>query len=165
MNFWSTVDRRVLLSLDDEVLKVFTRFAQTNVHAPESGGILLGRVRGENLEVIEATYPTLWDRGRRFFFERSEQLHQEIARKRWEQTYGTVRYLGEWHTHPEDYPRPSSTDRTEWLKLTRTRQDNRPMLAVIVGRKSLYVELVAPQGPSQTLSPMDDRGLTLSSQV
>jgi len=165
MNFWATLDRRILLSLDDEVLKVFGKFAQTNIRAPESGGILLGRVRGDNLEVTEATYPSLWDRGFRFFFERNEHLHQEIARKRWEQTCGTIRYLGEWHTHPEDHPSPSSIDRTEWIKLARTRQDSRPLLAVIVGRKSLHVELVGAQGVNQILSAMDDKGLTTPRQL
>ncbi|HCZ9268877.1 TPA: Mov34/MPN/PAD-1 family protein [Vibrio alginolyticus] len=25
---------------------------------------------------------------------------------------GTVNYIGEWHTHPEDFPKPSQQDRS-----------------------------------------------------
>uniref|UniRef100_UPI003CED28D9 Mov34/MPN/PAD-1 family protein n=1 Tax=Enterobacter cloacae complex sp. 280C5 TaxID=3395861 RepID=UPI003CED28D9 len=27
---------------------------------------------------------------------------------------GFLVYLGEWHTHPEDFPQPSSTDLRSW---------------------------------------------------
>ncbi|WP_230979351.1 Mov34/MPN/PAD-1 family protein [Xanthomonas sontii] len=73
-----------------------------------------------------------------------------IAFSRWKATQGTVRYLGEWHIHPEDHPYPSCLDRSEWNRLSAQRRDKRPMLAVIVGRQSLYVERgqvpVAAQG-------------------
>jgi hypothetical protein len=48
--------------------------------------------------------------------------------------------------HPQDYPTPSGLDRTEWTKLSKRRADGRPILAVIVGRKNLYVELVPHNG-------------------
>ena len=46
---------------------------------------------------------------------------------------GTEIYLGTWHTHPEDYPIPSSIDKTDWRKCMR-RNRARPLVFVIVGR-------------------------------
>ena len=103
---------------------------------------MLGTVHGSNIIVVEATAPTIRDKRFQYLFERMPFGHSSIARARWRGSRGTVRYVGEWHTHPQDYPRPSGLDRTEWNKLSRKRADGRPMLAVIVGRKDLYVELV-----------------------
>jgi len=69
-----------------------------------------------------------------------------LALDRWRATRGTVRYLGEWHTHPEDHPTPSGLDRSEWRRLATGRRDKRPQLSIIVGRKSLYVELSQSDG-------------------
>lgn len=110
---------------------------------PESGGILLGHVRGENLEVLEATVPTIWDKRMRYLFERMPFGHQLLANDRWTASNGTVRYLGEWHTHPEDWPSPSQLDLTEWRALTKKRKDKRDMLALIVGKCGLHLELVS----------------------
>ena len=81
--------------------------------------------------------------------------HSSIAQARWEGSGGTVRYVGDWHTHPQDRPRPTGLDRTEWNKLSCKRADGRPMLAVIVGRKSLYVELVPHAGGGSVMTTME----------
>ena len=81
--------------------------------------------------------------------------HAAIALARWTGSQGTVRYLGEWHTHPEDHPQPSGLDRLEWIRLSARRLDKRPMLAVIVGRKSLYVELVPSSGRDTVFTPVE----------
>ncbi|WHI44621.1 Mov34/MPN/PAD-1 family protein [Microbulbifer sp. VAAF005] len=88
-------------------------------------------------------------------FERMQYGHESIAQSRWVATHGTIRYLGEWHTHPEDDPYPSGLDISEWDRLAGNRKDNRPQLAVIVGRKSLYVELVPNMEPNIVLTPID----------
>lgn len=78
-----------------------------------------------------------------------------IALSRWMASQGTVRYRGEWHTHPEDYPHPSGLDRSEWNYLSAKRRDKRSMLSVIVGRKALYVELVPSSGRGSVLTPVE----------
>ena len=105
--------------------------------------------------IEQATVPTAWDKRFRYLFERMPFGHEAIALSRWTESQGTVRYLGEWHTHPEDYPYPSSLDRSEWNRLSAQRRDKRPMLAVIVGRKSLYVELVPSLGRGSVLTPVE----------
>ena len=154
MNSWSTHDHRVLISFAETVTAVFQRHIQARPWDREAGGLLLGTVHGANILVVEATVPTRWDRRFRYMFERMWFGHRSIAQNRWKVSGGTVRYVGEWHTHPQDVPRPSGLDSTEWKKLARNRADGRPVLAVIVGRRELYVELISPLGNSQIMLPM-----------
>lgn len=139
---WATKDQKVLLSFSGQALETFSAHVQDLPDTPEAGGVLLGTVHGNNLIVTEATKPTTLDKRVRYFFERLPFGHQEIANQRWRSSGGIVRYLGEWHTHPEDHPSPSGTDMQEWRILAERRSDGRPLLAVIVGLKNLHVELV-----------------------
>ncbi|MGE8303288.1 MAG: Mov34/MPN/PAD-1 family protein [Pseudomonas kermanshahensis] len=126
---------------DQSVLDVFERHIQSD-SGTEAGGILLGHVRGKHLEVLEASEPTPQDLRLRYFFERMIHGHKGLADRRWRESNGLVRYIGEWHTHPQDVPTPSCTDLGEWQKLAKDRSDRRPMLAVVVGRQTLHVELM-----------------------
>ena len=155
MKSWGTSDRRVFVTLGDQVLEVLNDHVQRKDSDPESGGILLGHVRGENLEILEATVPTIWDKRKRYFFGRLPFGHQLFADNRWTSSNGTVRYLGEWHSHPEDLPNPSQLDSIEWKKLASNRKDARPLLALIVGRCGLYLELVSAAGNSIRLEHIE----------
>lgn len=146
MSSWATADRKVLLHFSESVLEVFFQHIQEKNTDDEAGGVLLGSVHGSHMLIEQATPPTLWDKRFRYLFERMPNGHETVAWARWKSSKGKVRYLGEWHTHPEDHPTPSLLDRTEWSLLARKRKDFRPLLAVIVGRKSIYVELVPSDG-------------------
>lgn len=155
MSSWATPDRRVLVNFAESAIGIFERHIQVLPSDCEAGGLLLGTVHGSNIMVVEATAPTTLDKRFQFLFERMSFSHSSIAQERWEGSGGTVRYVGEWHTHHQDYPRPSGLDRTEWNKLSRKRADGRPMLAVIVGRKSLFVELVPHAGVGPVLTTIE----------
>lgn len=45
---------------------------------------------------------------------------------------GRIQYLGEWHTHPQKYAKPSSTDYKEWHKTCQYFKDQ-PVLFFIAG--------------------------------
>lgn len=151
---WRSSDSRILLDLGERSLEVFSAHTQSSVSTPEAGGLLLGTVHGQSMLIIYATMPTPLDRQWRTQFERMPLGHSAIAKRRWEASNGTVRYLGEWHTHPEDYPNPSVTDLVEWRALAVKRLDERPVLAVIVGRKGLHIELMAASGKRVQLLPI-----------
>lgn len=119
--------------LEPPVVQIFDRYRQDLPHSPEAGGILLGYRRGHALHVIAASEPTSKDRRSRTAFERRPTGHRGLARAHWHVSGGTVDYLGEWHTHPEDHPRPSSVDRAAWRALAQQRAPL-AMLFVIVGR-------------------------------
>ncbi|WP_258058132.1 Mov34/MPN/PAD-1 family protein, partial [Vibrio cholerae] len=75
-----------------------------------------------------------------FFFFSVELCVDVIKRQRvneaFERSAGTHLYLGEWHTHPEDRPFPSATDRHSWR---RNIVSDESMLLLIVGRKDFWL--------------------------
>ena len=150
---WATQGQHVLLNFAEGVLGVFEAYVQTRSR-PESGGVLLGTVHERGLLITMATPPSRHDGRHPYLFERGPNGHRAVAQRAWRKSGGTVRYLGEWHTHPQDLPSPSRIDREEWRKLARARQDRRPLLAVIVGRRGLHVEFAAADGSSQLLLPI-----------
>lgn len=152
---WATGDKGRLLHFSAGTLQTFSQHIQGNDADCEAGGLLLGSVHGGHLLIEQATVPTAWDKRFRYLFERMPFGHEAIALSRWTATQGIVRYLGEWHTHPEDHPHPSGLDRSEWNRLSAQRRDTRPMLAVIVGRKDLYVELVPSSGHGSVFTPVE----------
>lgn len=149
---WTLPDGSVLLNFSDDVCGVFERSVQVG-ELPESGGVLLGSVHERGLLVTMATTPTHLDRQLRYLFERLPFGHRAVAKRLWRSTGGTTRYIGEWHTHPQDIPTPSAIDLKEWRKLANVRADKRPLLAVIVGRHTLHVELTHGNGRRQLLRP------------
>lgn len=151
VNTWAAPGTEQLVYLGQQPLDVFTRYIQEGMDSKEAGGILLGHVRGEHLEIIEATEPSFWDRRFRFLFERMPYFHHRLAMKRWTGSNGLVRYIGEWHTHPQNHPTPSSIDLAEWQILAADRVDGRPLLALIVGRQDLHVEHISGTGKRRIL--------------
>lgn len=149
---WTLPDGSLLLNFSDEVRGVFERNVQVG-DLPESGGVLLGTVHECGLLVTLATTPTRLDRQLRNLFERLPFGHRAVAKRQWRQSVGTTRYIGEWHTHPQDIPVPSGIDLDEWRKLAKNRADKRPLLAVIVGRQDLHVELAHGNGHRELLRP------------
>lgn len=149
---WTLPDDGVLLNFSDDVRMVFENNVQVE-DLPESGGVLLGTVHERGLIVTVATTPTRRDRQFRYLFERLPFGHRALAKRLWRSTGGTTRYIGEWHTHPQDVPSPSLIDLAEWRKLAKERADKRPLLAVIVGRHTLHVELLHSNGIRQLFNP------------
>ena len=117
--------------IEAQVLQVFARHQQLQQNAPESGGILLGYRRGSHLHVTEATAPLDSDQVSKTRFFRSATPHQQAALARWRETGGTMDYVGEWHTHPEHSPSPSTIDTRGWQRICSKRKT--PMLFVIAG--------------------------------
>jgi integrative and conjugative element protein (TIGR02256 family) len=73
----------------------------------------------------------------RCFFFKNKDEHQTVIDEKWEETKGTCNYLGEWHTHPEDHPTPSSIDIKTWFRLVKeTKFEFGELYFIIVGRKS-----------------------------
>lgn len=113
-------------------------FRQVSLASKEAGGILLGYRRGPHLEVLGVTMPHPNDVRGRHHFQRKDAAHQTIATAQWHESDGHIHYLGEWHTHPEPDPTPSSIDRREWKKLATIQ--SHPLLFIIVGTSQWYVE-------------------------
>lgn len=145
---WATPDRKRLVVLSPETLKVFWKHRQRLFWQTEAGGVLLGKRRGKHLEVLLASEPMRNDRRAQFMFEREAEGHLAFAKAAWRAGGGAVDYVGEWHTHPQRIPVPSSIDRSEWRKLVYDRPVDSSLVTVVVGTAALHLELV--DGLTQT---------------
>lgn len=112
--------------------------ARTEVgHATrEAGGIFLGSYRGDHMEVFGCTEPMATDIRTRTMFERKDPGHQAIATNAWNNSEGKDTHIGEWHTHPEAFPKPSWLDRLTWKAQMRRMQ--LPLLFAIGGWREIY---------------------------
>ena len=123
--------------------------AQIESKAAEAGGILLGYRAGGHIHVISATGPLPNDRRARLSFDRLDTGHQHAARNAWTRSGGTVDYVGDWHTHPQSVPVPSSKDYVEWKKLKKVLPN--PHLFVIVGTSDNCLWLGHGSAPPEIL--------------
>jgi len=105
-------DSNIKLIIDDIVVNQLLEFKQHN-KCNESGGILLGKkdIDDDTYYITNITTPTIFDKARMFSFVRSFKIAQVHINRFWKKSNGIVNYLGEWHTHNEKIPTPSSTDR------------------------------------------------------
>lgn len=99
----------VLTDVFDEMYK----WLQRDNDSPESGGYIVGYQHEEtgNVSLEKISYPYTGDYSNRVRFTIKDPQHQLfLLKERMRKSY----YMGVWHTHPEDYPIPSSTDWEDW---------------------------------------------------
>ncbi|GAA5513128.1 hypothetical protein Dcar01_01854 [Deinococcus carri] len=132
-------------------------FTQRGPHDTEAGGVLIGRFieGGEDVVVDLVTPPLPGDRRSRSRFHRAQRTHQEVIDHEWQASGGTRTYLGEWHTHPEPYPTPSTIDLNGWRqRMKRDTFHGDTLHFLIVGqvevrawemRRGLCIPYVAPR--------------------
>lgn len=119
-----------------EALEQMFLFRQVEADSQEAGGVLLGRhILGcRDIVIDEVTSPAPSDRRLRLSFHRSHAYHQEVINSRWRNSRGTCQYLGEWHTHPETFPTPSSVDFLDWRRRLQVDQfAGDALLFIIIG--------------------------------
>lgn len=122
-----------LILLESPILQIFDAHRQNSSLQTEAGGILLGYRRGTHLHVVRATIPQHADQRSRFSFHRISHEHQMIATDHWEKSAQTMDYIGEWHTHPEEQPQPSSIDVHAWKLISEKHKV--PMIFAIAGQR------------------------------
>ncbi len=102
---------------------------------PEVGGQLFGIFEKDRVRVSLATGPRHGDQGSRFsFFPRRSQENAEIKRC----FRMGLHYLGDWHTHPECNPSPSSIDLASMVDCFRkSKHQLSHFIMLIVGQDEL----------------------------
>lgn len=107
------------IKISDDVLNKIEKYIQYRDEDPEAGGVLLGRyvVGTKDVVVDFITPPTKYDTRRRCYFYKDRRVHQRIITQKWKRSNGSCNLIGEWHTHPEDFPNPSLYDMSEWRRL------------------------------------------------
>lgn len=110
-----TADRYVLVHYP--VVAMMQQAVATCEGRPESGGILLGSVRGPHLEITAFTPSAPADERTMTRFVRRDHAHQAAADDAWKRSAQEIGFMGEWHTHPSGPPVPSGIDHASWAKL------------------------------------------------
>lgn len=124
-------DSSRLVVIETNAYKTMRSLRQLTPSAHESGGVIIGERRGNSFVVKNVTTPSKDDYSSRFGFIRRFFHHQQAVITANKSSGGTSNYLGEWHTHPENIPSPSSIDFKNWNACLRRHQ---PCLVAIVGR-------------------------------
>ena len=135
------------LLLTDEVLAHFRRHRQLADHSKEAGGQLFATFNGDKIQIERATGPRQSDRrGIRSFIPNRLAERREIKRL----FKARLHYVGDWHTHPEPRPQPSSTDIDSFQNMfSKSRHKLASLVIVIVGTvafpEGLFVGLCTNQ--------------------
>jgi integrative and conjugative element protein (TIGR02256 family) len=101
-------------------------------HCPnETGGILVGRSRGDLSEVMFAVGPGLGAVHRRAHFRRDGNFSQQALDAIYERFAGEYDYLGEWHSHPvTGGPSPRDRESMRWIAQNERFNLDRPLLII-----------------------------------
>jgi integrative and conjugative element protein (TIGR02256 family) len=131
-----------LVVFGDEVLAIFQRYRQVGT-GREAGGQLFAAFNGKTMSIESATEPNRWDRRGRFSFMPSRIRERMDIRRMHKRN---LHYVGDWHTHPERLPRPSSQDLRSIAEcFEKSIKDIGTFLLVVVGTdpfpEGLYVGL------------------------
>jgi integrative and conjugative element protein (TIGR02256 family) len=125
---------RISMRIEAQALATFDAHRQRRFYQREAGGQLFAKIWGDEWKIVAATGPRSRDRRSRFSFwphraSEQEEIFTQHARG--------LDYVGDWHTHPEDTPTPSSDDRTSITEIVRRSTHHLPgFLLLIVGRRS-----------------------------
>jgi len=101
---------KYVVEFSAEVLEILRAHRQLKQNDNEAGGIILGRLIGNTISVCRLSVPTELDKRSKTSFVRSRISGQIIIDYEFFNSDRQIVYLGEWHTHPESVPVPSSRD-------------------------------------------------------
>lgn len=126
-----------------DVLELISKFKQNKTEQHESGGILLGQVKENNIYITRVSLPSKHDKSSRFSFMRNKKNAQAIIDYEFHNSNKRTIYLGEWHTHPEELPTPSNIDKRMIKDQFLKNKLNEPfILQYIQGTKGYYLAIL-----------------------
>ncbi|SNV35354.1 Uncharacterised protein [Chryseobacterium taklimakanense] len=131
----------IRISISQTVIDGLNNFKQTGKKL-EAGGVLMGSIFHDRIEILRISIPTPFDKSNRYGFVRDKRSAKIFIDYEFVNSKGKIIYLGEWHSHPEDYPTPSSQD----IKMIREQYnenvfDEKFLLMLILGRKDIYLSI------------------------
>lgn len=132
-----------ILHIEDIALEELFHYTQRGINSREAGGVLIGKKLSSKDEYIICglTTPNVYDKRDYLSFTRSVKLHQSYINKRWKETNGIENYVGEWHTHPEVMPTPSTIDRDLIKQVVRdhTGVFGKIFLIIVGQKRTMYI--------------------------
>ena len=112
--FCSTIG--LTLSLSETVVSKLILVGRKH-YPKEYGGILVGRYSDDSKAcIVEDTILPQNHKSSRYAFERGKEGLAKKLSELYDQTPRLI-YIGEWHTHPDSTPVPSTTDKQAMLQI------------------------------------------------
>lgn len=141
-------DDGITLRIAQSVMNEISSLIASRGLNTESGGILLGTQASDaqRFEITMASMPSVLDVSRRYSFLRRMSPANKLIANSWDNSTGTVNYLGEWHTHNEPNPTPSATDRSLMLQVVKDGSCllDRAFMLIVGNSGKAYVGAVNP---------------------
>ncbi len=121
-HLWRFPERDCTVRVPDEILAAMRKLA-ASAKPRETGSTLVGHYSDDRrvayvTGALEAKTGARKERVR--FYRPPDDVDGQLART-YEQSGGLTHYLGEWHTHPQAAPAPSSTDLSTLRGLARSK--------------------------------------------
>ncbi|MCU0359727.1 MAG: Mov34/MPN/PAD-1 family protein [Bacteroidia bacterium] len=91
---------------------ILSSYKQDRIDKLEQGGLLFGAHEENTYSVKRISEPNSFDKSTRFTIDRNKEIDNLLIKHEERNSAGTILYLGEWHTHPQDIPRISRQDQT-----------------------------------------------------
>lgn len=130
-----TLDLTVVLA--DVVLSHFKEHQQKSKRDKESGGQLFAVINenGNHWIIEKATGPNRKDFRSRFGFKANRKIEQNDINSAFEKG---LHFVGDWHTHPESHPTPSSEDKKSISDIfIKSKHELPGFIMIIVGNDEL----------------------------
>ncbi|MCG3699375.1 Mov34/MPN/PAD-1 family protein [Aliarcobacter butzleri] len=127
------------IEINESVIKIFNIYKQRKENDVEKGGVLMGKLYPSSNKIV-ITHALICNNqeSTRYELNLNTKCLQEKILKIWEESNGTITYLGDWHTHPEKSPKPSITDyKTFILNYFSSKFDQNLLLYIIVGNAEI----------------------------
>jgi len=121
---------------------------QTEEDSPEAGGQLFARFNPNVIRIEQATGPRQSDHRSRYGY----LPHRDGEQREIDQMHQRgLHFIGDWHTHPEPHPRPSTSDvRSIRQAVKQSKHHLNGFILLIAGTepfpKGLFVSLYYSQG-------------------
>lgn len=129
------------IKLCHNVIEIMYKYIQQGALSKEAGGILIGKenMSNSNLIINGITTPMNHDYSGYDRFIRRDKRHITYFNTFYNKSKHTLRYLGEWHTHPEAVPIYSSIDLKNWEKIYRGANYKNSYYHIIVGYEMVRI--------------------------
>ncbi|MFC1764799.1 Mov34/MPN/PAD-1 family protein [Planctomycetota bacterium] len=127
-----------VLEITLPVMQTFKRYQQTG-RACEAGGLLFAQMLLPKIVVDEASHPNEKDKRYRFSFIPFRNAQRRMIQDRFKRG---LHFIGEWHTHPQQSPAPSSLDLNSMHdSFVKSKHELNAFVMIIVGSQKAQLRL------------------------
>lgn len=142
------------VQFSDRALTQLASNRQMKPYQSETGGQLFARFESGNAVIELATGPHKGSKAGRFWFRGNRKREKAEIKAMFKKGF---HYVGDWHSHPEPIPSPSSQDwNTHKSLVAKSKYELNGLLMVILGQREppigLSVNFATIKGKKSTLS-------------